>query len=326
MLSSDVYLRVEGGAGLDPATQARLAAVPGIARIQFNRLASLRVAPDQPPLVLIARADPEALPLIGRAVPVPTGSTAVWVSEPAARLYGYGVGDTVRLPLATLPGTRPRLVVAGIWRDYARQQGAIAMAEPDYRRLTGDLAGDEAAVTLAPGADAAGVMERLQAALPASLRARTTLARPRQLRVTALRLFDRSFAVTYLLEAIAILVGLAGVAATFSAQTIARAREFGMLRHIGVTRGQVLAMLGCEGALTGAVGVAAGIGLGLAMSQVLIRVVNPQSFHWTMETRLPLGLFVGVIVALIVAASGTAMLAGRRALSFDAVRAAREDM
>ena len=147
----------------------------------------------------------------------------------------------------------------------------------------------------------------------------------RELRALSLQIFDRSFAVTYLLEAIAILVGLAGVAATFSAQTLARTKEFGMLRHIGVLRRQIVAMLATEGALLGAVGVVAGIGLGIAMSQVLIHVINPQSFHWTMETRLPIPLFAAVTVALILAAAGTALLAGQRALSADAVRAVRED-
>ena len=106
------------------------------------------------------------------------------------------------------------------------------------------------------------------------------------------------------MEAIAILVGLAGVAATFSAQTLARTKEFGMLRHLGVTRRQIIAMLLMEGALLGAVGVIAGIGLGLAMSQVLIHVVNPQSFNWTMETRLPFTLFATVAVALIAGCGG----------------------
>ena len=141
----------------------------------------------------------------------------------------------------------------------------------------------------------------------------------------ALRLFDSSFALTYALEAIAIVVGLAGVAATFSAQTLARTKEFGMLRHVGVLRRQIILMLATEGALLGAVGVIAGLGLGLAMSQVLIHVVNPQSFHWTMETRLPLGLFASLTIALVAAGAGTAVLAGRRALSADAVRAVRED-
>jgi putative ABC transport system permease protein len=94
-----------------------------------------------------------------------------------------------------------------------------------------------------------------------------------------------------------------------------------MLRHVGVSRRQIVAMLLAEGALLGVVGVIAGIGLGIAMGEVLIHVVNPQSFHWTMETRLPLTLFAIVSAALVLEASGTALIAGRRALSSEAVRA-----
>ena len=78
-------------------------------------------------------------------------------------------------------------------------------------------------------------------------------------------------------------------------------------------------------ALLGAVGVAAGLSLGVAMSQVLIQVVNPQSFHWTMETRLPWPLFASLAAALVAASAGTAVLAGRSALSAGAIRAVRED-
>jgi putative ABC transport system permease protein len=325
VLADDLYLRIEGGGGIDPAAQGRLRTVPGVTGIAFSRIVPLRIVPDRPAVMLIARADPAGgLPLIGKQAPPPAGATPVWVSEPYARLYDRKAGDMLILPIAAAQGTR--WFVAGVWRDYARQHGAIAVEANTYTRITGDTRRDEAAITLSPDADAGGVMEKLRSSLPPAVRASATLAEPRQLRRTALALFDRSFAVTYLLEAIAILVGLAGVAATFSAQTIARTREFGMLRHIGVTRGQITAMLATEGALLGAVGVAAGIGLGVAMSQVLIQVVNPQSFHWTMETMLPWPLFAAVATALIGAAAGTAMLAGRRALSFDAVRAAREDM
>jgi putative ABC transport system permease protein len=89
------------------------------------------------------------------------------------------------------------------------------------------------------------------------------------------------------LEAIAILIGLAGVAATISAQTIARMKEFGMLRHIGMRPRAILAMLASEGVLLGLIGLAAGAVLGLGISQILIHVINPQSFNWTMETQLP---------------------------------------
>jgi putative ABC transport system permease protein len=146
-----------------------------------------------------------------------------------------------------------------------------------------------------------------------------------ELRAMSLRLFDRSFAVTYLLEAIAIIIGLFGVAATFSAQTMARSKEFGMLRHIGVTRRQILAILALEGgALTG-LGIATGFALGWIISLVLVFVVNPQSFHWTMQMHLPWPLLGTVAAALLAAAALTALLSGRQALSGAPVRAVRED-
>ena len=195
----------------------------------------------------------------------------------------------------------------------------------DFTRLTGDASKSEAAIDVIPGTPLPLAIGALRARLPVGLSDQALFAEPRQMRRVALQIFDRSFAITYALEAIAIVIGLIGVAATFSAQTLARGREFGMLRHIGVRRGQIIAMLAAEGALLGLVGVAAGIGLGVVMSQVLIHVVNPQSFHWTMDTRLPWGLFAGVAAALVAAAAGTAVLAGRHALGTGAIRAVRED-
>ena len=226
---------------------------------------------------------------------------------------------------APVSGADAEAWVAGVWRDYARQLGAIAIDAADYVRLTGDRQRSEAAVTLANGAKAGAVREALRARLPEGLKEGVEIAEPAALRREALRLFDRSFAITYVLEAIAILIGLAGVAATISAQTIARIKEFGMLRHVGMQRGSILAMLASEGALLGLIGLAAGAVLGLAISQVLIHVINPQSFNWTMETRLPWGLLLAVAIGLVASAAGTAMLAGRRALSTSAIRAVSED-
>jgi putative ABC transport system permease protein len=326
VLGADLYLHVETGGGFDPGLQRRLASTPGIGSVEFSTIVPLRLSAERPPVSLIARrmqADPaSSLPLIERAERLPAGLIPIWPSEPAARSYGFRLGERVELPLG---GGGARFVVAGVWRDYARQHGAIAIATEDYARLTGDPARTDASIELSPGAAADIVVDRLRAQLPTDLRDRVALAQPGELRALSLRIFDRSFAVTYVLEAVAILVGLAGVAATFSAQVLARAKEFGMLRHIGVQRGEIVAMLATEGALLGAVGVVAGILLGVGMSQVLIHVVNPQSFGWTMETRIPWAVLGGVAAALVISAAGTAMLAGRRAVSGDAVRAVRED-
>lgn len=326
ILPSDLLFRVESG-GFDADTRARIAHAPGVGDILFQKTLPLRLSSDMPPLILLVRpvdrARPSAsLPMIGRSLDAPEGVTPVWLSEPAARLYGHEVGERMVLPLG---GANPRVFVAGVWRDYARQAGAIAIDQADYTRLTGDDRRTEASLELTPGVTPTRAAEAIRAAMPPELAAQVQFFETRQMRAIALRLFDSSFALTYALEAIAIVVGLAGVAATFSAQTLARTKEFGMLRHVGVLRRQIILMLATEGALLGAVGVIAGLGLGLAMSQVLIHVVNPQSFHWTMETRLPLPLFASLTVALIAAGAGTAVLAGRRALSADAVRAVRED-
>ena len=322
VLSADLYLRVEGDAGnFDSAAQVRLRAVPGVADIAFTRQLPLTLVADRPAMILIARPIDATLPLIGAAQAVPAGTVPVWLSEPAARLLHLDRGDMLALPI----GRGIRFAVAGIWRDYARQQGAIAIDGATYDRLTGDTRRDEGAVTLRPGADPARVTRALTAAAPPVLAGNVAIARPATLRAYALTLFDRSFAITYVLEAVAVLVGLAGVATTVSAQTIARIREFGMLRHIGAGRGQIVAMLGAEGALLGAVGGVGGILLGLGLSQILIHVVNPQSFNWTMTTRVPVALIGGVAAALVLAATLTAMLAGRRAVAVDAVRAVRED-
>jgi putative ABC transport system permease protein len=332
ILPGDLYLRVDPGlGGLDRNAQAAMAKAAGVKSIHFLRTTPLRLAADQPPVALVTRVIDRAdaaktLPLIGASHPIPPGAVAVWLSEPAAAIYHRKAGDRMVLPLVAPSGGKAQQVfIAGVWRDYARQQGSIAMDDADYTRLTGDTLRTEGEVTLAPGVPAARAIAAMQAALSPEVAAGVTFGAPAEIRASALRIFDRSFAVTYVLEAIAILVGLAGVAATFSAQTLARTKEFGMLRHVGVLRGQVIAILAAEGALLGAVGVVAGLGLGLVMSQVLIHVVNPQSFHWTMETQIPLPLFAGVAVSLVVAAAGTALLAGRRALSSDAVRAVRED-
>ncbi len=335
ILPSDLYLRVEDGdsGAFDAEMQRRLAATPGVVAIDFRRATALRLSPDRPPIALMTRAidrsDPEhSLPLIESAA-VPKGAIPVWVSEPAVRLYHYQAGDWITLPIVSkLSDENPagqRVFVAGVWRDYGRQQGAIAMDGGDYTRLTGDAFRTDAAIELAPDASAQTVVDAMRDAVPKALAGRLIFAEPREIRALSLRIFDRSFAVTYLLEGVAMLVGLAGIAATFSAQTLARRKEFGMLRHVGVLRRQIVAMLIAEGALLGAVGVAAGLLLGVAISQVLIHVVNPQSFHWTMQTRLPFALFASVTITLIGAAATTALLAGRRALSADAVKAVRED-
>lgn len=324
VLQADLYLTVDGGSApaFDAAAQARMRAVAGVAWIGVLKETPLQMDERRPAVALVARTltGGAHLSLIGPQTPVPTGVIPVWVSEPASRVYRWKPGDSLTLPL---PGS-PKVEVAGIWRDYARQHGAIVMDERTYTRLTGDRSRTSVSVLLAPDANIDAVTAGLRAAAGPA-RSDVTVSRPQDIRRRALEAFDRSFLITYLLEGIAVCVGLAGVAATIGAQVLSRLREFGMLRHVGALRSDLVRMLLTEGALLGLVGGVAGVALGVAMSQVLIHVVNPQSFHWTMDTMLPWSLLGWVIAGLAIATSGTALVVGRSVLSADAVRAVRED-
>jgi putative ABC transport system permease protein len=327
LLSADLYVRSAAGGNtgaLHADEQRAITVLPGVARAEFLRSSQLTLAPGRPSVALIARpidaADPgNALPVVGRTISVEPDMTPIWVSEAMVDLYGYRTGEHVRLPLA---GRAQDFVVAGVWRDYARQSGAIQMQLADYRALTGDTDVNDAALWLRPGVTPEQIVAALRR-LPFG--AALEFSVPNEIRARSLKIFDRSFAVTYLLELVAIVIGLFGVAATFSAQTLARAKEFGMLRHIGVTRRQILAMLALEGSLLTSLGIAVGFLLGGAISLILVFVVNPQSFHWTMQLHVPWRMVGTVAAILLGAAALTALAAGRFAVSGDAVRAVRED-
>jgi putative ABC transport system permease protein len=325
VLTGDLYLRADpGSGGFSTEDQELLKQVPGVREITFSRQIPLTIAADKPPVTLITRPigkDHERLKIISGPVDEDTGTIPIWFSEPAALILHKNVGDVVQLPI----GKDQKFTIVGIWRDYARQQGAVVIDAQDYIRLTNDAMRDEASVTLEGGAKVEVVGQALIKTVSTALQPFIQTSQPATLRQFALTLFDRSFAITYVLEAIAIIVGLAGVAATTSAQAISRSREFGMLRHIGVSKAQIIKMLAIEGAVLGAIGGVAGVALGSIMSQVLIHVVNPQSFNWTMTTRFPIALMISVVISLVLSASITAVLAGRRAVSINAVKAVRAD-
>ena len=216
--------------------------------------------------------------------------------------------------------------VAGVWRDYARQSGAITIAQADFERLTGDRRVNDLALWLAPDADAARVQDAITAlARESGADGLLEFASASEIRALSLRIFDRSFAVTYWLQAVAIAIGLFGVAANFSAQVLARRKEFGLLAHLGLTRRQVLTVVAGEGMAWTLIGSLAGLALGLAVSVVLVHVVNPQSFHWSMDLAVPWLRLLALGLAVVVAGTATAWLAGRAAAGRDAVLAVKED-
>jgi len=332
VLPADLYARSAGSgssaeqAWLPPDFGARAQAVPGVERVLPSRTRTLQLSPDQPGVSLISRALPapqDALPLLQAPLPasvVQAGEVGVFVSEAMVSLYGAELGSRLTLPLA---GAQVPVRVRGVWRDYARQFGAVAMDETDYRRITGDERLNDLALWLVPGASAAAVQDGLRALLPDPQM--LEFASASELRQLSLRIFDRSFAVTYYLQAVAIAIGLIGIAASLSAQVLARRKEFGLLAHLGLTRRQVVGVVAGEAGAWVAAGTLVGLMLGVAVSMVLVFVVNPQSFHWTMDLVLPWGRLAALAGSVLVAGTATAAFSARRAAGRAAVLSVKED-
>ncbi|HEX4510659.1 MAG TPA: ABC transporter permease, partial [Burkholderiaceae bacterium] len=367
VLPADLYVRpdAEGGPSSALLSDGVVAAVPrlqGVQRVRAERLVPISLAPGEPEVTLIARDIPPGelpdLPWItaphSGAPPMATGVIAVYPSEVLAALRHLRVGAIMEVPLPTGPGNgtaassmRPpsvRGTVRGIWRDYARQQGALLIDRADWLRLTADPHVSDLAVWLAPTANPETLPNTV---MPPGGRARgrsggspvditaiersagpdapVEVATTGEIRALSLRIFDRSFAVTRWLQGVALAIGLAGIAASFSAQVLARRREFGTLQHLGFTRRQVLWLVALEGALWSAVGAVLGLALGLGVSVVLVDVVNPQSFHWTMTLAIPGPTLLLLALGVVAAGALTAWGSGHAAAGRDVLRAVHED-
>jgi putative ABC transport system permease protein len=329
VLPADLYARTATSSGasdqawLPPEFVAAAARLPGVLRVQASRVRSLSLDAARPAVALVARdlADPaESLPLLEAPLPAMPGVAGVFVSEAMVSLYGAAPGTQLALPLGDQAVT---VHVRGVWRDYARQFGAVAIDSADYRRLTGDERLNDLALWLAPGAELAIVRESVRAL--ASDPAMLEFGAAAEIRAISLRIFDRSFAVTRYLQAVAIAVGLVGVAASLSAQVMARRKEFGLLSHLGLTRRQVIALVAGESAAWLAAGCVIGLALGIAVSAVLVHVVNPQSFHWTMDLVLPWARLWTLAAAVLAAGVLTAAVSARRAAGRAAVMSVKED-
>lgn len=329
VLPADVYLRTTGAGDsgfLTPEDQANIARVPGVRRADFVRAQNVLLAGDRPAVTLLARSvdpgDPgRLLPLVGAfIVPGPGAPPPVWVTEAMADVYGFTLGRVVEIPIG---GRLERFTVAGVWRDYVRAQGAVLMERDRYIALTGDRNANDAALWLAPGVGAGTVKAALRRTVPGG--ENLDVADPGEIRSRSLQAFDRTFAVTYALELVALVIGLTGLSSSFGALVLARRREFGMLRHVGMTRRQIGIMLAAEGMLVSALGLLVGLALGFLISLILIHVVNRQSFHWTMDLAVPWAPLAVFSAAMLAAASLTALFSARQAMTDDAARAVKDD-
>jgi putative ABC transport system permease protein len=306
-LRADVYVSAAGARSTDlrlpPELRSRVRAVPGVGEVE-----SIRLVEVQSPLgalqVAVTDARHERNAKLYRLAPgaVPEAwarvqQGAVLMSEPFASRYGVPTsGGHVRL--STDRGEQD-FPVAGVYYDYASERGTLLMHRAAYERFFDDRALTSLAVYLAPGAQLEDVLAALRRELGGTALQVTPNA---SLKRTALKIFDRTFAVTEALRVLAVVVAFIGVWSALLALMAERTRELHTLQALGLTPRQLWALAGLE---TGLMGLAAGLfalPTGTLLASILVSVINVRSFGWTMALRLEPGVYVQALAISVSAA------------------------
>ncbi|MGD1095534.1 MAG: FtsX-like permease family protein [Bryobacteraceae bacterium] len=223
------------------------------------------------------------------------GNDNVIVSEPFANKHHVQRGDMITLPLGE---RRIPFRVIDIYYDYSNERGFIVMDRGTLLKYLPDPSPSNIAVYLKPGL----ALDEARGSVEAAVAGRSVLVLAnRTLREEGLRIFDRTFAITYALEAVAVFVAVMGIGGALLALVIDRRREFGLLRFLGGAGGQLRRMILFEAGLLGLLANVAGLILGVLLSLLLIFVINRQSFGWTIQFHWPVAILLGALSVVYVA-------------------------
>lgn len=237
------------------------------------------------------------------------GRDNVIVSEPFANKHGVRAGDVLDLQLG---GREAHLRVLDIYYDYSNERGFIVMDRGTLLKYLPDPAPSNVAVYLKPGVTLDAGRRAVEAAIGGRM---VVVQSNRALRDEAIAIFDRTFAITYALETVAVFVAIMGVAGALVSLVIDRRREFGLLRFLGGAAAQIRRVIVFEACLLGLLANIAGLALGVVLSLLLIFVINKQSFGWTIQFHWPVGILLAalslVYLATIVSAAYPARMAAR---------------
>ncbi|HEY1337697.1 MAG TPA: ABC transporter permease [Bryobacteraceae bacterium] len=303
-LRADFYIRPSGPSGADlypplaGDVPGIVAATPGVAAVDVFHALELHYRGER---ATLGAGDMEIVGRYGRLRFLPgedrdailrslPGRDRCIVSEPFANKHDVRAGGRLSIPIGerTVPFT-----VAGIYYEYSSSQRFVILDNSTLVRYLPGQPATNAAVYVAVGADRDAVERAMRLRLANS---GVRIAPNRELRRNSMAIFDRTFAITWALEAVAIVVAMLGAANSLLALVLDRRRELGLLRYLGASAGQVRGMILTEAAFLGLLAAILGLALGFALSLLLIFVVNKQSFGWTIQFHPPRELLFGALL------------------------------
>jgi putative ABC transport system permease protein len=332
-LPADLYLRPAGNPAADqhptisPELSDAIAKLPGVSEVQ--RLRAYEISYEGMPATL-GSIDLENRQiyrtsdfLSGRSTSTVLaelrGANRVIVSEPFTYKHKVKAGDSLQLALGE---TRESFRIADVYYDYSSERGMILMDRSVMLKYLPDPAPSNIAVFASPGSDVATIRREIDAA---SANYRVLIFANGDLRGQAVQIFDRTFAITYALEAVAIVVAVMGVAGALLALVIDRRRELGLLRYLGASSKQLRKLILTEAGLLGLLANLSGVVLGFFLSLILIFVINKQSFGWTIRLHWPVAVLLGATTGVCIATLLAGYYPARIAVALNPVEVVHEE-
>ena len=309
-LQADFYLSPAGGGArgssstMSDEVAARLESLPGVTDVGRYRtypiryagtpatvgLAEVRLYERHSGISILDGPAPEAI------WPQVAAGDSVIVSELFSDRHGVQVGDFISLPLGS---EIVEFRVAGVFYDYSGERGFVIGERSALLPYLPDRRVSSLSVYLKPGAD----FERSRDALVRAVSGLEVVVTPsRTLRERSIEIFDRTFAITWALEVIAVFVAILGMAEALLNLVFDRRVEIAQLRMHGASMGQIRALILVQAGLIGLAACLLGLVLGAAWSQVNLLVIHKQSFGWSVQLHWPIAFLVAA-VGLILAAS-----------------------
>ena len=332
-LPADLYLRPAGDAAADrhPTISVdlveRIAKLPGVAAV--DRLRAYQISYEGMPATLasldlrVPRAHRKSNFLSGRApgevLEQLRGKNNIIVSEPFTYKHRVKTGDIITLSLGTV---RTSFQIADVYYDYGSERGYILMDRDMLLKYLPDQTPTNLAIFVAPDARTAEVRKEIQEAAAGY---RIQIFSDRELRTEAVKIFDRTFAITYALEAVAVVVAVMGIAGALIALVIDRRRELGLLRFLGASSRQIRKMILVEAGLLGLLANLAGSVLGYLLSLILVFVINQQSFGWTIRFHWPAAVLLGGLTVVYAATVVSGLYPARVALRLNPLEVIHEE-
>jgi putative ABC transport system permease protein len=329
-LSADVYVTTlswrRGGLAppMDPALVERLAREPEVASLDRLRQLAGRSRGRRITVSGIDARSEDA----GRRLRLVDGDPrvalrrvqegAALVSEPLARRDRLRAGGEVTLDT---PAGEARLPVAGVYADYGAEQGAVLVSHEALAARFGPGPPTNLALRLREGAEVDEVVARLRREYaPHALLVRSNV----RLRTEAMAVFDQTFAVTRLLQAMSLVIAVVGVTLCLLVLARERAAEAALYRALGATRGQIFRVFLGRGLGLAAAGAALGLAGGAGLAVALVELVNPAWFGWTFPIDWPWATLGGQAALLLLAAAAASLYPALRASATPARELSRD--